>query len=48
MALTNDLKLPSDEDLTVPQEITLSTPWFKAVAAYMNKACEEEIKVNKL
>uniref|UniRef100_A0A914E265 NADH dehydrogenase [ubiquinone] 1 alpha subcomplex subunit 8 n=2 Tax=Acrobeloides nanus TaxID=290746 RepID=A0A914E265_9BILA len=36
--------MPSDEDLTVPQEITLSTPWFKAVAAYMNKACEEEIK----
>ncbi|KAK6032066.1 CHCH domain protein, partial [Ostertagia ostertagi] len=43
MALTKDLKLPSDEELTVPQEITLSTPWLKAVAPYMAKHCEQEI-----
>uniref|UniRef100_A0AC34GU69 NADH dehydrogenase [ubiquinone] 1 alpha subcomplex subunit 8 n=1 Tax=Panagrolaimus sp. ES5 TaxID=591445 RepID=A0AC34GU69_9BILA len=44
MALTNDIKLPSDEELKVPQEITLSTPWFKAVAPYMALKCEDEIK----
>ncbi|KHJ78497.1 hypothetical protein OESDEN_10008 [Oesophagostomum dentatum] len=43
MALTKDVKLPSDEELTVPQEITLSTPWFKAVAQYMGKYCEQEM-----
>uniref|UniRef100_A0A158P8C9 NADH dehydrogenase [ubiquinone] 1 alpha subcomplex subunit 8 n=1 Tax=Angiostrongylus cantonensis TaxID=6313 RepID=A0A158P8C9_ANGCA len=43
MALTNDMKLPSDEELTVPQEITLSTPWLKAVSLYMAKHCENEI-----
>ncbi|VDP07803.1 unnamed protein product [Heligmosomoides polygyrus] len=43
MALTNDLKLPNDDELTVPQEITLSTPWLKAVAPYMAKHCEQEI-----
>ncbi|CAI5446022.1 unnamed protein product [Caenorhabditis angaria] len=42
MALTKDLKLPSNEELTVPQEITLSTPWLKAVAPYMAKHCEKE------
>ncbi|VDO20531.1 unnamed protein product [Haemonchus placei] len=43
MVLTKDLNLPTDEELTVPQEITLSTPWFKAVAPYMAKHCEEII-----
>ncbi|KAL6725464.1 hypothetical protein Aduo_007514 [Ancylostoma duodenale] len=43
MALTKDVKLPSDAELTVPQEITLSTPWFKAVAPYMAKHCEQQI-----
>ncbi|KAK5966705.1 NADH-ubiquinone oxidoreductase 19 kDa subunit, partial [Trichostrongylus colubriformis] len=43
MALTKDMKLPSDEELTVPQEITLSTPWLKAVAPYMAKHCEDQI-----
>uniref|UniRef100_A0AC35TIL4 COX assembly mitochondrial protein n=1 Tax=Rhabditophanes sp. KR3021 TaxID=114890 RepID=A0AC35TIL4_9BILA len=44
MSITNTLKLPTDEELTVPQEITLSTPWFKAVAPYMARSCEAEIK----
>jgi len=44
MVLTNDVYLPSIEELTVPQEITLSTPWLKAVAAYMHVNCENEIK----
>ncbi|RCN48619.1 hypothetical protein ANCCAN_05257 [Ancylostoma caninum] len=45
MALTKDVKLPSDAELTVPQEITLSTPWFKAVAPYMAKHCEQQINL---
>jgi hypothetical protein len=45
MVLTNDLNLPTTEELTVPQEITLSTPWLKAVAPYMHVNCEDEIKV---
>ena len=44
MALTNDVKMPSDEELTVPQEITLSTPWLKAVAVYMSRNCEDYVK----
>lgn len=46
MALTNDTKMPTDEELTVPQEITLSTPWLKAVAVYMARNCENDIKVS--
>ncbi|PIC38650.1 hypothetical protein B9Z55_010592 [Caenorhabditis nigoni] len=42
MSLTKDTHLPSDEELTVPQEISLSTPWLKAVAPYMAKHCEKE------
>lgn len=45
MAITNDVQMPSDEELTVPHEITLSTPYFKAVAPYMHVMCENEIKV---
>lgn len=45
MVLTNDLYLPTEEELTVPQEITLSTPWMKAVIPYMHIKCENEIKV---
>uniref|UniRef100_A0A7E4V1T1 NADH dehydrogenase [ubiquinone] 1 alpha subcomplex subunit 8 n=1 Tax=Panagrellus redivivus TaxID=6233 RepID=A0A7E4V1T1_PANRE len=44
MALTNDVKLPTDAELTVPHEITLSTPWLKAVGPYMARNCESEIK----
>ncbi|VBB25496.1 unnamed protein product [Acanthocheilonema viteae] len=42
--LTKSTPMPSDEELTVPHEITLSTPYFKAVIPYMHKACEKEIK----
>ncbi|GMS87972.1 hypothetical protein PENTCL1PPCAC_10147, partial [Pristionchus entomophagus] len=43
MALTRDVKMPSDAELSV-QEITLSTPYLKAVAPYMHMHCENEIK----
>ncbi|KAI6241732.1 hypothetical protein M3Y99_00336000 [Aphelenchoides fujianensis] len=44
MVLPKNVQLPSDVDLTVPQEITLSTPWLKAVAPYMARTCEPQIK----
>uniref|UniRef100_A0A0N4ZSH4 NADH dehydrogenase [ubiquinone] 1 alpha subcomplex subunit 8 n=1 Tax=Parastrongyloides trichosuri TaxID=131310 RepID=A0A0N4ZSH4_PARTI len=44
MAITNTIKLPTDEELRVDQEITLSTPWMKAVAPYMARQCEPQIK----
>ncbi|CAI4229837.1 unnamed protein product [Auanema sp. JU1783] len=43
MALTKDIKLPTEEELSVSQEITLSTPWLKSVAPYMAKNCETQI-----
>ncbi|KAI6225309.1 hypothetical protein M3Y99_01352100 [Aphelenchoides fujianensis] len=33
MVLPKDVQLPSDAELTVPQESTLSTPWLKTVAS---------------
>lgn len=45
MVITNEMVMPTDEELTVPQEITLSTPWLKAVAPYMARTCETVIKV---
>ncbi|OZC08704.1 hypothetical protein X798_04252 [Onchocerca flexuosa] len=42
--ITKSMPMPSDEELTVPHEITLSTPYFKAVIPYMHKACEKEVK----
>lgn len=48
MSLTRDTHLPSDEELTVPQELVLSTPWLKAVAPYMGKHCEKEANVSIL
>ncbi|CAD6188335.1 unnamed protein product [Caenorhabditis auriculariae] len=42
MVISKDVHLPSESDLTVDQEITLSTPWLKAVAPYMAKHCEKE------
>ncbi|KAF8360826.1 hypothetical protein PRIPAC_87749 [Pristionchus pacificus] len=48
MALTRDVKMPSDAELTVPQEITISTPYLKAVGPYMHMHCEAEIKVYML
>ncbi|KAH7731214.1 NADH-ubiquinone oxidoreductase subunit [Aphelenchoides avenae] len=44
MVVTKDMPMPSDAELTVPQEITLSTPYFKAVVAYMGVECENEMK----
>uniref|UniRef100_A0A915BUU9 COX assembly mitochondrial protein n=1 Tax=Parascaris univalens TaxID=6257 RepID=A0A915BUU9_PARUN len=44
MALTNDTPMPDDSELVVPHEIKLSTPYLKAVAPYMHRACEEEIR----
>ncbi|KAE9553617.1 hypothetical protein FO519_003162 [Halicephalobus sp. NKZ332] len=44
MSITNDTPMPSDEELTVSQDITLSTPWLKAVGPYMARTCENEIK----
>lgn len=46
MALTKSTPMPSDEELRVPQEITLSTPYLKAVIPYMAFKCEEPIKVS--
>lgn len=45
MVITNEMVLPTDEELTVSQEITLSTPWLKAVAPYMAFKCEDVVKV---
>lgn len=45
MTITNDTPMPTNEEISVSQEITLSTPWFKAVAPYMARTCEDEIKV---
>ncbi|VDN04309.1 unnamed protein product [Thelazia callipaeda] len=42
--ITKGIQLPSDEELTVPHEITLSTPYFKAVIPFMHRACEREVK----
>lgn len=44
MVLTNDTPMPSDAELTVSQEITLSTPYFKAIIPYMGVNCENEMK----
>jgi NADH dehydrogenase (ubiquinone) 1 alpha subcomplex subunit 8 len=44
MTITNELWLPTEAELTVPQEIPLSTPHFKAVAVYMHRKCENQIK----
>lgn len=44
MGITDDVWLPSDEELTV-QEIPLSGPALKAGAFHMGKACEFENNV---
>lgn len=46
MVITNDTWLPSEAELSVPQEITLSAPYFKAVSVYMHRNCEDAIKVS--
>ncbi|CAD5215472.1 unnamed protein product [Bursaphelenchus okinawaensis] len=44
MVITKDTALPSYEELTVPQEITLSSPYLKAVIPYMAYSCQDETK----
>lgn len=43
MTATEHTSLPSDAELIVPQEITLSSPWLKAIGIYMGMQCEKEI-----
>lgn len=38
---TNDVSLPSDEELTVP-EVNLSSPALRAGAFHMGKYCENQ------
>ena len=44
MVLTDDVELPSDEELTV-KEINLSSPIMRASAVYLGKYCDEQCKV---
>lgn len=39
MVLTEDIVLPTDEDLTV-QEVNVSTPYLKAASMFLGKHCE--------
>nr|CAD2183879.1 unnamed protein product [Meloidogyne enterolobii] len=43
MTASANTELPSDSELVVPQELTLSTPWLKAVVVYMGAKCEKEM-----
>ncbi|VDN49808.1 unnamed protein product [Gongylonema pulchrum] len=43
--ITKSTPMPADEELTVPHEIDLSTPYLKAVIPFMHRACEKEVKV---
>lgn len=45
MVLTNDVYLPSEEELTVP-EVNLSGPALRAGAFHLGKACEAENNVS--
>lgn len=45
MAVTEDVVLPSNEELTV-QEITVSSPYLRATANYMGYYCDDKCKVN--
>uniref|UniRef100_A0A915LQM1 Uncharacterized protein n=1 Tax=Meloidogyne javanica TaxID=6303 RepID=A0A915LQM1_MELJA len=45
MTASANTELPSDSELVVPQELTLSTPWLKAVVVYMGAKCEKEMNV---
>lgn len=40
MVVTANVKLPTDEELTV-QEIEISTPGLRAAAFHLGKACED-------
>jgi len=41
MVITDDVELPSYEELTV-QEVNLSTPYLKAASFFLGKQCEAE------
>lgn len=45
--VSNEVWLPSMEELTVPVELNISTPSLKAGAVYMAKACENDCKVSE-
>lgn len=45
MVLTEEMHLPTEEELTVP-EINLSSPALRAGAFHMGKHCEKENNVN--
>jgi hypothetical protein len=47
MVVTNDVKLPSNEELTVPVEIKLSGAALRAGAFHLGKYCENENNVNR-
>lgn len=44
MSITNDLNLPTEEELTV-QEVNLSGPVLKAAAFHLGNACLHENNV---
>lgn len=46
MTASDNTELPLDVELDVPQELTLSTPWLKAVVVYMGTRCEKEMNVS--
>lgn len=45
MVLTEQISLPSNDELTIP-EINLSTSALRAGAFHLGKACENENNVN--
>lgn len=47
MVLTNDVNLPEEKDLTVP-ELPLSSPALKAASFHMGKYCENQSNVSYL
>lgn len=47
MGITEEVSLPTDEELTV-QEVTVSSPVLKAAAVYIGKACEFDNNVRLL
>lgn len=45
MVVTNDINLPTEEELTVP-EINLSGPALRAASFHLGKACEYQNNVS--
>ncbi|XP_003372846.1 NADH dehydrogenase [ubiquinone] 1 alpha subcomplex subunit 8 [Trichinella spiralis] len=44
MVLPNDFPLPSDEELTVAQDLNISSPALRAAAYHMGKYCDTQSK----